>query len=39
MQEHDKCVDVIDELHKIAHDGAFENMDASILTKATEVLI
>lgn len=36
MTQRKNCLAVIDELHKLAHSGAFDNIDISVVEKATD---
>ena len=38
MRESENCIKVIDDIHRLAHEGAFENIDDSILESATAIL-
>lgn len=38
MTQRENCLNVIDELHKLAHNGAFDNVDLSVIEAATDIL-
>lgn len=38
MTQRENCLNVIDELHKLAHSGAFDNVEMSVVENATDIL-
>lgn len=35
---HEECIDVVDKLHELAHNGCFDSMDDGVVRKATQFL-